>query len=135
MDDTRPEAGLHLLSVANRSPARAGVLVERFGASSVPVDGLDRALLGSDAVVAATAAPGLVLTAARLGALREQRPAWSPLVVDVGMPRNVEPVAGLRLVALDSLAERTERVRARRVAAVPAVEEIVVDAVDRWERR
>jgi glutamyl-tRNA reductase len=123
------------LAVANRSPGRAGVIAERFGAEHVPVDTLDSALLDADAVVAATAASTPVLTAARLHALRQRRPGWSPLVVDVGMPRNVEPVPGLRLVALDSLAERTERIRARRADAVPAVEEIVADAVGRWEGR
>jgi glutamyl-tRNA reductase len=123
------------LAVANRNPGRAGIIAERFGAAQVSVDDLDGALLDAHVVVAATAAPAPVLTAARLHALRQRRPGWSPLVVDVGMPRNVEPVPGLHLVALDSLAERTERIRARRAAAVPAVEEIVAGAVGRWERR
>jgi glutamyl-tRNA reductase len=91
--------------------------------------GLVAALADADVVVAATGAPRPVLTASVVAEVRRRRPGWAPLVVDAGFPRNVEPLAGLDVVSLDSVAERESRVRAVREAAVPAVEALIAEAV------
>lgn len=123
------------LTVVNRSPQRAAVLAERFGAGTRPWADLVPALAGADVVVAATGAQAPVVTAATVGAVRLLRPGWSPLVVDAAFPRDVEPVPGLDVVPLDSVAEREQRLRAVRQAAVPAVEAMVDAGLAAWSER
>ena len=120
------------LSVVNRTPEKAASLVARFGGRPVPVEDADGALLAADVVITATSAPAPVLTVAGVRRLRRLEPSWSPLVVDAGFPRNVEPGTGLEVVPLESLSEREQRIRARREAAVPAVESLVSVAVASW---
>lgn len=123
------------LTVVNRSPERAATLAERFGAESRPAGELVAALAGADVVVAATGAPRPVVTADVVAAVRRLRPGWSPLVVDAGFPRNVEPLPDLDIASLDSVAERESRVQLVREAAVPAVELLVRDGLRSWRDR
>lgn len=121
------------LAVANRTPQRAEALVARFGGRVL--DGpaaVEGALLGADVVVAATSAPKPVVTAEVVERLRRQRPAWSPLVIDAGFPRNVELVPGLDLVPLESLSEREASMRRCRESAIPAVERLITAALSAW---
>ncbi|HET7488088.1 MAG TPA: NAD(P)-binding domain-containing protein [Acidimicrobiales bacterium] len=123
------------LTVVNRSPERAAAVAGRFGAEARPWADLVPALAEADAVVTAVSGPSAVVTAEVIAAVRRLRPGWSPFVVDAGFPRNVEPVAGLDVVALDSVAEREQRLRAVRRAAVPAVERLVAEGLRAWAER
>lgn len=123
------------LTVVNRGAERAAALAARFGAESRPLADLVEVLAAADVVVAATGADRPVVTAAVAAEVRRVRPGWSPLVVDAGVPRNVEPVEGVDIVSLDSVAERERRVRAVREAAVPVVEQLVDEGVRAWAER
>ena len=120
------------LTVVNRGAERSAALAERFGATTRSMADLVPALAGADVVVAATGAPHPLVTASVVADVRRQRAGWSPLVIDAGLPRNVEPHAGLEVVRLDSAAERRVQVLARRERAVPAVERLIEMGVAAW---
>jgi glutamyl-tRNA reductase len=61
---------------------------------------------------------------------RLQRPL---LVIDTGLPRNVEPGAAIDLLNIDAIRERQEEGLAQRRVAIPAVERIVEEEVNAWE--
>jgi glutamyl-tRNA reductase len=119
--------GPRRLVVVNRDAARAAELAGVVGAGALPLEQLPRALAEADAAFFATRAPQPLLTADRLSPLREPaRPLW---IVDLGMPRNVQPavaaLSGVQVIAVDGLGEAAAaRLEARR-AAVPRVESIV----------
>src|SRR5262249_42583453 len=83
-----------------------------LGDRAVPgtLDELPAALAGCDAVVCATAAPRPVLLAADAAAALPRRSGRPLVLVDIAVPRDVEPEAGalpgVRLIALDGLEAR-----------------------------
>jgi glutamyl-tRNA reductase len=124
------------VTVANRTWARAEQLAERAGGRAVTLDRLPAALTDADLLLTSTGATSVVLSAADLSralAPRRDRPL---LIVDLGMPRDVEPaVAGLPGVSLLGLAEVEAFVAARldeRRQEVGPVRAIVAEEVDRW---
>jgi glutamyl-tRNA reductase len=105
------EAGAGELVVANRTPANGAALARGLGGRAVPLDGIAGELAAADLVVAATAGSAPTVTADAVAAALARRadgPAAGPLVVlDLGVPRDVEPgvreLPGVVLADLDAL--------------------------------
>ena len=121
------------ITIANRTARAAEQLAAEIGGRSINLDRLDDALLDAGLVVSAVAAPQPILTSRRLSMLREIRPDWAPMIIDVGAPANVEATPGVDVVGLDGLVERSAATSQRRVAAVPDVERIISAVLDRRE--
>jgi len=106
------------LAVAGRRPERAAEIAAGLGAATLPVDGFDSRLADFDVVVCSTAAPAAVLSAAAIGRAMRRRPARPLLVIDLALPRDVEPSAAdlqnVFLYNLDDLALIAEANRAAR---------------------
>ena len=127
--------------VANRTVGRASTLAAQVGGTGV---GLGRAratpLASADVVFVSTAASLPVLDAELLGpasAARAAAAGTAPLVVvDLGVPRNVDPavggLAGIDLLDMDDLTEHAERAMAGRRAELSAAQEIVAHEVERY---
>ncbi|MFB3739896.1 MAG: glutamyl-tRNA reductase, partial [Candidatus Velamenicoccus archaeovorus] len=106
--------GVGPVRVLNRSLERARALAERTSAEPDDLAGLPAALAGADLVVSATGAAGAVIHHDAVAAARDGR--GRPLfVLDLGVPRDVEPsvgeLEGVHLVDIeglrDALAART----------------------------
>lgn len=114
-----------VLTVANRSRAHAEDAATRFRADVADWADRHAAAARADLVLVASGAPDPVLHAADLPARTEGAPT---LVIDVAMPRNVEPAVGERpgyeLLDLDRLSRWREETTAARRAALPAAEAI-----------
>ena len=129
------------ITIANRSLDRAAAIADEVDGRAIALDELEGALADADVVVGATSRPSPIISAAVVRSIRERRPHWNPLVIDVATQPTVEPGAGLVVVPLDRLADRESEVAARRLRAIPAVERTVKSAVDRhlarssWEDR
>ncbi|MBW8875042.1 MAG: glutamyl-tRNA reductase [Acidobacteria bacterium] len=124
------ERGARELRVANRSLERAQQFKAEFpNAEILAFDDRLTALQTADLVIASTGADEPVLTRAHLKAAMKHRPSRPLLVVDLGVPRNVEPRAGrlenVFLHAIDSLDTLIQRNLKRRKEEVPKVEEII----------
>jgi len=119
------------ITITNRTIARAETLASEIGARTVDMAALDTALLRSEVVISAVSSPTPILTAGRLSGLRRLRPDWTPMIIDVGAPANVEPTDEFDIVGLDGLARRLAAVSERRCAAVPLVEQLIADVLGR----
>jgi glutamyl-tRNA reductase len=124
------------VTVANRTRPRAERLAERAGGRAVTLDELPSALAGADLLLTSTGSTSVVLTAAEVKQALAGRPDQPLLIVDLGMPRDVDPaVAALPGVSLLGLADVETFVDAsmeeRRREVVP-VRAIVAEEVDRW---
>ncbi|MFB6171032.1 MAG: glutamyl-tRNA reductase [Haloarculaceae archaeon] len=117
------------LIVANRTLERAERVAAEVDASAVALGALPVALSEADVVVVATSSTDPVVDADALAN------AGETFVVDIGQPRDVAPdAADLPAVTvrdLDALETVTEETRARRRAAVSAVEDLVDEELDR----
>jgi glutamyl-tRNA reductase len=124
------------VTVANRTWARAVQLAERAGGSAVTLDGLAGALGTADLLLTSTGASTVVVTAAAVEQAMATRPDRPLLIVDLGMPRDVDPaVSDLPGVSLLGLADVETFVDARlaeRRREVVPVRAIVAEEVGRW---
>ncbi|MFP3940325.1 MAG: glutamyl-tRNA reductase [Acidobacteriota bacterium] len=124
------EKGATRLGVTNRTERRADEFLREFPeARGVPFEDRILGVAESDLVVVATGAAEPVLTATDLETAMLRRPGRPLLVVDLGVPRNVDPRAGrlnnVFLHHIDSLETLIQRNLKRRRAEVPRVEEIL----------
>jgi glutamyl-tRNA reductase len=125
--------------VTNRTAARSRAVADSASqadaVSAVDFDELASTLAVSDVVFSALDVNGPFLGSDHLapGATRTQRPV---LVVDLGVPRNVEPevaeIAGVTVLGMDELREAVSRVSEERHAEVDAVLAIVDEELDRY---
>ena len=124
------ERGARELKVANRSAERAQQFKEEIPIAEIlTFEERLEVLRTADLVIASTGAEEPVLTRAQIKAAMAHRPSRPLLVVDLGVPRNVEPKAGrlenVFLHAIDSLDHLIQRNLKRRKEEVPKVEEII----------
>ena len=138
------DAYLEELVIANRTEPRAVALAESLADSAtgrpgtidgVGLDQLDEVLAKVDVVFTATDSTEAVVSAAQLSAAVAGS-SRSVLVVDVGMPRDVEPAAahveGIELLDMAAVADLTEASLAARRAEADAVREIVEHEIARF---
>ncbi|MEZ4706907.1 MAG: glutamyl-tRNA reductase [Caldilineaceae bacterium] len=123
------------LTIVNRTSARGQELADAVGATAAPLAELPMLLREADVIFTATSAPGFILSAADVAAAMQQRQQHPLLLVDIAVPRNVDPhVAGLNDVTrldVDDLQAVVDEGFAQRQAEVPKVQAIVVEELDR----
>jgi glutamyl-tRNA reductase len=125
------------LRVVNRSFAHAAELASRTGGEPIAWESLESVLAVPDIIVTSVGTAGIVLTREMLNhalAKREGRPIF---VVDLGMPRNVDPDAtgiySLYLYNIDDLGEIVEQNRRAREAEIPRAEAIIASHITKFE--
>lgn len=100
-------AGVADIQVANRTRSRAQALADRIGGRTVAFGSLGVALAEVDVLLTSTGAPEPVLTAEDLRPVLEGRTGRQLLIVDVAVPRDVEPsvrhLDGVTVLDLDDL--------------------------------
>ncbi|HVF14320.1 MAG TPA: glutamyl-tRNA reductase [Acidimicrobiales bacterium] len=123
--------------VASRTRHRAVKVAEKVGAEVVDIDELPAALARADVLLSSTGAPTVVLGPAELSTvmgLRAERPL---LIVDMGMPRDIDPAVrslpGVTLLDLADLQEFVEAGLDERRKEVDRVRAIVADEVGRFQ--
>ncbi len=100
-------SGASRVVVTNRSPEAALRLADEIGGRAAPFADLDALLLDADIVITCTAASAPILTRDRLAAAMTARRDRKLVLIDIAVPRDVEPSArslrGVRLYDLDDL--------------------------------
>jgi len=128
--------GVGDLVVVNRTWDKAAALAERVGGRAVPFDELPEVLAEADLLLSSTGAPGVVVEEADLASVQARRPDRPLLVIDLGMPRNVDPAVGdLPGVTLLDLADLRAFVDAgldKRRQEVVKVRGLVADELARY---
>ena len=136
LQDRQDESGGQLL-IANRSRERAESFLERYPEARI-VDFVDRAAVLSevDLVVASTGADEPILTREQVAAVMARRRRRPLLIVDLGVPRNVEgtvrQLSNVFLHDIDSLEHLIEHNLRRRRDEVPRVQQIVGEELARF---
>ncbi len=83
--------GLQRMIIANRSLARAQALAAEFGASAITLDALALHLAEADIVISSTASQEPVVTVADVRAALSARRRRPMFLVDIAVPRDIEP--------------------------------------------
>ena len=87
-------SGAGSLLVTNRGYESARDLAAKLGGKAVPFERMGEALAGADIVISATGAPHFVLEARAVREAMEQRPERPLFLVDIAVPRDIDPEAG-----------------------------------------
>ena len=83
-------AGAEMM-VVNRSAKRAIELASSIGATQLPWEQLDTALVRADIVIASTASRKHIISRKQLKSLRRKRRGRSLFLIDIALPRDIEP--------------------------------------------
>src|SRR5438876_10928976 len=130
------DQGAGTVLVANRHADRALSLAQRFGGSVVGLDGLPEQLVRADIVLSSTASPHPIVGREELELVMRDRAGRSLLLIDIAVPRDVDPACGelegVSLYDVDDLQAVVERNLTTREGEVPRAEEIVEQEIRRF---
>jgi glutamyl-tRNA reductase len=125
--------GVSTMFVANRRRERAIALAQRFGGASGSFDALPGELERADIVIASTSSPHHLLGAEELGAVMETRRERPLLLIDLAVPRDIEPecgeLSGVTLLDIDGLQATVHRGMSVRRAETIAAERVVEEEI------
>lgn len=101
------ERGVRNVALLCRRPERSRILAQAWGASIAGMEQSARAIGNADLLIVATSSAHPVVSHADLDRVMAPRANWKLSVIDLGIPRNVEPTArniiGVELFDLDDL--------------------------------
>ncbi|MGH7267605.1 MAG: glutamyl-tRNA reductase, partial [Candidatus Rokuibacteriota bacterium] len=132
------QLGVRRLAITSRRHDRAQAVARETGGTAVAFDDWPARAAEADVLIAAVAAPEVLVTRERAEAwiVHRRRPL---LIVDLGVPRNVERTVGrvaeVYVYDVDDLAGVVEANRLARAREVERGRALVTEAVARLERR
>jgi glutamyl-tRNA reductase len=128
--------GVSQIVVANRTYEKAVELAQVWGGQAIAFQQLPPALARADIVITATGAPHPILDRALLEPAMAARPERPLLIMDIAVPRNVDPnvaeLPNVHLHNIDELQGQADENGRERAAAIPQVELIVAEAVQQF---
>jgi len=129
--------GVHHITMISRTMAHAARAAEAIGGASVaPWEDMDASLAAADIVITATGAAAPILTKARVEAIVRSRRSRPLFLIDIAVPRDVEPAAGeleqVFLYNIDDLQAAVRENLARRASEVARADEIVAEELEKF---
>jgi glutamyl-tRNA reductase len=131
--------GAHDLIVTNRTKARAQELIDEVGfGEAIELPGLTDAIASADIVITSTGASHFILTPENIGEAMKARTGnfRTLFIIDIAVPRDADPqiaeIPNVILVDIDGLRVVVDEKLELRREAVPHVEEIVAEFVERF---
>jgi glutamyl-tRNA reductase len=122
--------------VANRRYDRAIGLAQRFGGQAVRFDELPAQLAEVDMVVTCTSSPHQIVGRDEMALVHEQREGRTLLMIDIAVPRDVEPsvrdLPGITLYDMDDLQREVARNLSGREAEATRARSLVDEEVERF---
>lgn len=132
------QRGIRELRVVNRSLPKAKALASELSGIAVPLSHLGDALEHADLLICSTAAPLPLVGKGMVERALKKRRRQPILIVDVAVPRDVEPevdeLEDVYLYSVDDLREVIDRGRAAREQAGERAELIIDAELDQLER-
>ncbi|HTK82211.1 MAG TPA: glutamyl-tRNA reductase [Bacteroidota bacterium] len=126
---------------ANRTRTRAEGLARRFGGRVIELQDITTHLNSVDIVISAIDSPEYILTTAQLRHALKQRSNMSLVIIDLGVPRTIDPgantIGNIFFHDVDTLNHIIDRNLANRVAQIRSVEQIILEELTlfhNWHR-
>ncbi|HXB64312.1 MAG TPA: glutamyl-tRNA reductase [Solirubrobacteraceae bacterium] len=130
------DRGAGTIFVANRHADRARSLAQRFGGGVVGLDHLPEQLALADIVVSSTSSPHPIVGRDELAQVLAQRDGRPLLLIDIAVPRDVDPrcaaLEGVTLYDIDDLQRVVARNLDTRASEIPRAERIVEEEIQRF---
>ena len=131
--------GADNIVVSSRTENRGRILAEEFGAPQVLFEDITDAMVDADILITCTAATDSIVTGTTVQNAMDARPGRPLTILDLGMPRNVEPTSGdigaVRLISLAELQQQSSESRKIREEEALRAQILVEDGVRRFKER
>jgi glutamyl-tRNA reductase len=134
-------AGAGEVTVVNRSPERAVEVAAAFGTEGRPLEDLEDVLVSADVAIFSTTSPQVLADISLMRRVMERRSGRTLFVVDIAVPRDVEPevvhLDGVVLRDIDDLKEVVASSIGSRLGEVADVDSIIEEELEHfiaWER-
>lgn len=125
--------------VSSRSMNRGKILADELGAPQVAFENITEAMVEADVVITCTAATDSVIVADVVRSVVGSRPDRLLSILDLGMPRDVEPASGdidgVNLISLTELQAKSAESWELREEAAAEAQELIDDGVRRFKER
>ncbi len=132
------EAGMRRVVIMNRTLEAAVRLAEPLGAHAASLATLEDELVQADVLVSSVAVERPLISRDLVERSLRQRQQRALLLIDLGVPRNIDPgvkeVDDAYLYDVDDLEQVAERGRAERRSALPPAEAILALELEQFER-
>jgi glutamyl-tRNA reductase len=123
--------GVASLTIANRTRSKAEELVRELGGSVIDYDQAEQALRTMDVLITSVSSPQYILKQEQLQKIMKARSNAPLLIIDIGVPRNVDPgvnkLENVFLHDVDSLSRIVDQNVQRRKGEINAVNAIVLE--------
>ena len=130
------DRGAPRIVVASRTRERASTLAATLGGIPIGLDDLVEELSTCNIVVTCAGAPHRILGFHRVEAAMKTRPQSPLVIIDIAVPRNVEPAVGqisnVFLYNIDDLTEISDLNRKQREGEIQKAMEIIAAEVDKF---
>ena len=121
--------GIGRIKIANRTREKAEALMAAMGGTVIDYDGIADALRSVDIVVTSVSSPSYIVGPDEVHRVMKQRSNNPLFIIDIGLPRNVDPAAGkienVFLYDIDALGTIVDRNLERRREEMPKVTRII----------
>ena len=128
--------GAQRILVVNRSLERAQLLAGRWSAETTTFQEIHAAVTRADVLIASTGAPHFLVDRPLVAGAMQARPDRPLLLIDIAMPRNIDPAAGdvpqVQLFDLDALKTQLETSLDARSQELPHVRAILAEEEARF---
>jgi len=130
------DRGIAHMVVVGRTQERASALAAELGATPISSDNLGEELVTTNIVVTCAGAPHRILSVGQVKRAMEKRPELPLVIIDIAVPRNVEPAVGqirnVFLYNIDDLTELSNLNHKQREGEIQKATQIVADELDRF---
>jgi len=130
------DRGASQIVVASRTQERASNLTEILGGIPISINNLVEELDTCNIIVTCADAPHYILGVPQVEAAMERRPELPLVIIDIAVPRNVEPavtqIKNIFLYNIDDLSQISEQNRRQRESEVKKAEIIISDELTKF---
>jgi glutamyl-tRNA reductase len=128
--------GVEHVWIANRTLERAQQAAERIGAQAIPLNEIADTLVDADVMLSSTASTQVLVERATVEMVMACRDGRPLLVVDVALPRDIDPGVGevndVTLLDLDDLKDYARRSAEKRRGEIGKVRDILAAEIERY---
>jgi glutamyl-tRNA reductase len=130
------ERGASQIVIASRTKERAQSLSTNLHGTPISLDNMANELKNTNLIVTCAGAPHKILDVNRIKEVMAQRPDFPMVIIDIAVPRNVEPEAGqiknVFLYNIDDLTKLSDSNRSQRENEIQNAKHIIGDELDRF---
>ncbi len=130
--------GIGRLVVVNRTRSKAEEIVSQLGGSVVDFESISSELTNIDIIISSISTPGFVMREADLRRVMRERFNDPLFIIDIGMPRNIDPAAkkieNVFLYDIDTLNRMIDQNLEKRKSEIPKVNRIILEELSSFHK-